>query len=106
MVELKISEILNAISQPNRLRILKALREEKILCGCEMISKLGMEQSNLSRHLNTLVKAGVLRAWKKGVKMNYEIADERICNLIDLAENIVMDNLYTSNIKKFFSQKI
>lgn len=87
--ENRISEILTAISQPNRIKILKALKEEKVLCGCELLPKLGLEQSNLSRHLSTLVKAGVLIAWKDGVRMNYKVADERIFTLIDLAEHIV-----------------
>lgn len=88
-MENKISEILTAISHPNRIRILKALKEENVLCGCEMLPKLGLEQSNLSRHLSTLVKAGVLIAWKDGVRMNYKIADERIFDILNLAEQII-----------------
>jgi DNA-binding transcriptional ArsR family regulator len=92
-MENKISEILNAISHPNRIRILKELQKEGMLCGCEMLPRLGLEQSNLSRHLSTLVKAGVLISWKDGVRMNYKIADERIFDLIDLAENISTERL-------------
>lgn len=85
--ENKISEILTAISHPNRIRILNALKEN-ILCGCEILPMLGLEQSNLSRHLSTLVKAGILTAWKDGVRMNYKIADERVYDLINIAEQI------------------
>lgn len=88
--ENRIAEILTAISHPNRIRILNAIKQENILCGCEMLSMLGLEQSNLSRHLSTLVKAGILVAWKDGVRMNYKIADERIFDLINLAEKIVL----------------
>ncbi len=86
--ENRIAEILSAISHPNRIRILNALKQENILCGCEILPLLGLEQSNLSRHLSTLVKAGVLVSWKDGVRMNYKIADERIYNLITIAEQI------------------
>lgn len=89
--ENKISEILSAISHPNRIKILKVLRQEKILCGCEILPAIGLEQSNLSRHLSTLVRAGVLVAWKDGVRMNYKVADERIYNLLDLAEQIALE---------------
>jgi len=59
----RMSEILSAISQPNRIKILNALKKDTMLCGCELLPKLGLEQSNLSRHLTTLVKAGVLISW-------------------------------------------
>lgn len=96
-MENKMSEILSAISHPNRIRILKALKQEGVLCGCEILSMLGLEQSNLSRHLSTLVKAGVLIAWKEGVRMNYKIADERIFDLINLAEKISNERLNVRN---------
>ena len=70
------------------IRILYAIKQENMLCGCEMLPMLGLEQSNLSRHLSTLVKAGLLVAWKDGVRMNYQIRDKRIFDLIDLAEKI------------------
>ena len=88
--ENKVAEILSAISHPNRIRILNVIKQENTLCGCEILPMLGLEQSNLSRHLSTLVKAGVLFAWKDGVRMNYKIADERIFDLINLAEKIVL----------------
>ena len=87
--ENRIAEILSAISHPNRIRILNAIKQENMLCGCEILPMLGLEQSNLSRHLSTLVKAGVLVSWKDGVRMNYKIADDRIYNLINIAEQVV-----------------
>lgn len=91
-----MSEILSAISHPNRIRILNALRKENVLCGCEILPRLGLEQSNLSRHLSTLVKAGVLIAWKDGVRMNYKVADERIFDIISMAEKISVER---SNVR-------
>lgn len=88
--ENRIAEILTAISHPNRIKILNAIKQGNILCGCEMLPMLGLEQSNLSRHLSTLVKAGILDAWKDGVRMNYKIADERIFDLLNLAEKIAL----------------
>lgn len=96
LMESKMSEILSAISHPNRIRILNALRKENVLCGCEILPRLGLEQSNLSRHLSTLVKAGVLIAWKDGVRMNYKVADERIFDIISMAEKISVER---SNVR-------
>jgi len=83
-----MSEILTAISHPNRIKILNALKKENVLCGCEILPRVGLEQSNLSRHLSTLVKAGVIISWKDGVRMNYKVADKRIYDIINLAEKI------------------
>lgn len=92
-----IERLLTAISHPNRIKILRLLREEKTLCGCEILSVLDIEQSNLSRHLSTLVQAGVIYAWKEGTRMNYKISDERIFDILDIAEQIVDSKL--SNLR-------
>jgi DNA-binding transcriptional ArsR family regulator len=84
------SEILSAICHPNRIRILKALKGQS-LCNCEMMPMLELEQSNLSRHLNSLVKSGILIHWKDGLRVNYRVADERIYNLLDLTEQIAFE---------------
>lgn len=85
------SNILSAICHPNKIRILKALKQES-LCNCELIPLLGLEQSNLSRHLKSMEKSGILVSWKEGLRVNYRVADERIYDLLDLAEKIASNN--------------
>ena len=86
------SDILSAISHSNRIRILKSLKQQT-LCNCEMMPLLGLEQSNLSRHLKGLEKSGILISWKDGLRVNYKIADERIMDILDIAEKIALKNL-------------
>lgn len=86
------SEILTAICHPNRLRIIKALKEQS-LCNCEMMPMLNLEQSNLSRHLNLLVKSGVLISWKDGLRINYKVSDESIFDILSITEKIAMKNI-------------
>ena len=81
------AEILLAIAHPNRIRILKQLQNE-IKCNCELAPALGLEQSNLSRHLKILTQAGILISWKDGLRVNFKIADKRIFDLLELAECI------------------
>lgn len=88
-----VSEMLMAIAHPNRLRIINTIKENKTQCACELLPKLGLEQSNLSRHLTTLVNAGVLVAWKDGTRMNYKIADEKIYKIVDFASQIIKERL-------------
>lgn len=93
MKDYYVEKILTAISHPNRIKILKLLRKKKVLCGCEILSEIGLEQSNLSRHLSVLVQAGVLISWKEGLKMNYKVSDERIFKILDMAEQLVEEKI-------------
>jgi DNA-binding transcriptional ArsR family regulator len=81
--ELK-SEILEALGHPNRIRILESLRQGP-RCNCELAPDIGLEQSNLSRHLKILVQAGLLFSWKDGLRVNFKVADERIFKILDIA---------------------
>ena len=76
------SDILSALAHPNRLRILDSLRKGT-KCNCELMPELGLEQSNLSRHLKVLIDAGIINSWKDGVRVNYGVADKKIIKLID-----------------------
>ena len=77
------SEILEALAHPNRLRIVEFLRQGP-RCNCEIAPELGMEQSNLSRHLRILVQAGILYSWKEGLRVNFKVADGRTFRLLDI----------------------
>jgi len=80
--ELK-SEILEALAHPNRIRILESLRQGP-RCNCEIAPDLGIEQSNLSRHLKILVQAGILFSWKDGLRVNFKVVDARTFKLLDI----------------------
>jgi ArsR family transcriptional regulator len=81
------AEILLAIAHPNRIRILEQLQKE-VKCNCELAPALGLEQSNLSRHLKILTQAGILISWKDGLRVNFKIADKRIFDLLELVEGV------------------
>ena len=84
------AEILSALAHPNRIKILEFLRGgEK--CACEIIPALGMEQSNLSRHMKVLVQSGVLNNWKDAQRVMYEVTDERIFEILDVIKDILRE---------------
>jgi DNA-binding transcriptional ArsR family regulator len=85
------ADLLAAIAHPNRIRILKHLRDG-VKCNCELAPALELEQSNLSRHLKLLTQAGVLISWKEGLRVNFKIADQRIFKLLDLAASIAANS--------------
>ena len=65
-----VSEVLKALADPNRLRILNLLHE-KTLCVCDLEAILRLNQSNLSRHLAKLRHPGIVNAQKKALFTYY-----------------------------------
>jgi len=65
-----LAETLKALADPNRLRVLHLLGN-RTLCVCDLEEVLGLNQSNLSRHLAKLKQAGLVTASKRGLFMHY-----------------------------------
>lgn len=71
------AELFRVMSAPMRLKIISCLCDgEKNVSY--LLSKIGTTQPNMSQHLNTLYKNGVLGKRRDGVQIYYRIADERI----------------------------
>lgn len=68
-------DILKALADENRLRILNLLRNGE-LCVCDIETVLGIKQSNTSRHLNRLKIAGIIASRKKSQWVYYRLKDE------------------------------
>jgi len=81
------SDVLVALAHPNRIRILEYLRGGE-RCNCELAPALGLEQSNLSRHLKVLVQSGILISSKEGPRVNFKVADQRVYRILDLAKTV------------------
>lgn len=81
------AEILKAIAQPTRLRIIELLRDGEH-CVCEIYPAIGHEQSNTSRHLQMMLKSGILSQRKEGLKIFYSLRHPEILRMVDLAEEI------------------
>jgi ArsR family transcriptional regulator len=73
----KQSEVIKAISDPTRLKILYLL-EYGELCACEIITALEKPQPTISHHLNVLKTAGFLKWRKEGVWIHYSLSDSKI----------------------------
>jgi DNA-binding transcriptional ArsR family regulator len=82
------AEILKAIAQPTRLRIIELLRDGEH-CVCEIFPAIGHEQSNTSRHLQMMLKSGILTQRKDGLKIYYALRHPEILQIVELAEMVV-----------------
>jgi DNA-binding transcriptional ArsR family regulator len=82
------ADILKALAQPTRLKIIDFLRDGE-RCVCEIFPAIGEEQSNTSRHLNMMLASGILSRRKEGLKIFYAIKHQEVLTIVDLAEQIM-----------------
>jgi ArsR family transcriptional regulator len=81
VLELK-AEILKALAQPTRLKILELLRNgEK--CICEIVPALNGEQSNISRHISLMQKSHLVTTRKDGVRVMVNVRDPKVFEILD-----------------------
>jgi ArsR family transcriptional regulator len=86
------ADILKAVSQPTRLKIIEFLRDGE-RCVCEIFPAIGEEQSNTSRHLSLMLASGVLSRRKDGIKIYYAIKHPQILAIVDLANEIMTNEI-------------
>lgn len=88
------TKIFKALSDPNRLRIIKML-QTKSLCVCEITDVLGLATSTVSKHLSVLRDAGFITEEKEGKWVNYMINprpdDPRIPAILSSLDFWMMD---------------
>lgn len=67
--------ITKALSDPNRVRVLLALRRGE-LCVCQITELFGLAPSTVSKHLSLLNHAGLVRSRKTERWVYYRLADK------------------------------
>jgi ArsR family transcriptional regulator len=91
VLELK-AEILKALAQPTRLKILELLRNgEK--CICEIVPALNGEQSNISRHISLMQKSNLVTTRKDGVRVMVKVKDTRVFGVLDSISIILRNQM-------------
>lgn len=72
-----LSATLKLVAEPNRLRILRILRDEDAHCVCEFAEHMPtVSQSLLSHHLADLRGAGLITGDKQGLRVYYQLTRE------------------------------
>ena len=80
--------ILKALADETRLRIISQLLKSE-MCVCEIEQCLGLTQSNASRHLTVLKKAGILYSYKNAQWTYFKISNEFINDNKELYDYLV-----------------
>lgn len=98
MDELTIAraEILKAIAQPTRMKIIEFLRNGE-RCVCEIFPAIAEEQSNTSRHLNMMQNCGILSRRKDGIKIFYALKHPEVLQIMELASSILKKEISGRN---------
>jgi len=86
------AEILKALAQPTRLKILEYLREGE-RCICEIVPAVGGEQSNISRHISVMQKSHLITTRKDGVKVMVKVRDPQIFDILDRVSVILRSQM-------------
>jgi DNA-binding transcriptional ArsR family regulator len=91
VIELQ-AEILKAMAQPTRLKILECLRKgEK--CICEIVPAIDGEQSNISRHISLMQRCRLVTTRKDGVRVIVKVRDPKIFDVLDRVSQILQGQI-------------
>jgi len=78
-----VAERFKGLSEPARLRILNALREQEMTVS-DLMESTGLGQANTSKHLQVLHTLGFVERRKEGLYVYYSISDDDVFQLCDL----------------------
>lgn len=81
----QVAQYFQALAEPTRLKILNVLRSgEKNVGEIQEACGNATTTANISRHLATLAKHGLVARQSRGTSVYYRIADEGIYQLCDI----------------------
>lgn len=79
------TRIFKALADPNRLKILKLLKEGE-LCACELTIALSNSQSTVSHHLSALKNAGLIKERKEGKWSYFRLSEGAVIEILNQAK--------------------
>lgn len=88
-------KVMKALSDPNRVKIIKMLQQRGNLCVCEMRAMLKLAQPTVSKHLKILEEAGLIIFEKEKLWVNYRLhptgGSPYSAAMLDLLQNWLND---------------
>lgn len=89
------ADICKTLADPNRLMLLHELRDGEKSVG-QLVSALGLPQSNVSRHLAVLREGGIVLTRRDGTTIYYRLASPKIGEACDLVRDVLESHLAES----------
>lgn len=84
VIEQDIATLFKALSNPTRIKILFALKQQPLTVS-EITQTLDISQSAISHQLKELKMARLVSNHKNGRKMIYQLADNHVHQIFDIA---------------------
>jgi len=78
-----VAQRFKALAEPARLHIMTALRTREMTVT-ELVSKTGLGQANVSKHLQILYNLGFVTRRKTGLFVHYSLADRCVFQLCEI----------------------
>ncbi len=96
--------VLKAVSDKNRMRILKML-EKKKMCVCELSAVLNIKQPSVSKHLTILKNAGLILDERNGQWIDYALCTEKFNRYAPVMQDMIKTWLNNDAVVKADLQK-
>lgn len=87
------ANIMKSLANKYRLKIVDTLGENLKMCVSDLEKELDLNQSSVSKHLNILKNAGVVKAEKEGLKVYYSLRTPCVINYFMCIDNVIKSDL-------------
>ncbi|MBC8519038.1 MAG: winged helix-turn-helix transcriptional regulator [Gammaproteobacteria bacterium] len=87
----RVSDVLKAMSHPTRLKILCYLGDQAKTVS-DVLASVGTTQSNISQHIETLRKAGVIQSRRVHNKVYCSVDPVEVLPLLSQVKKVFCDN--------------
>mgnify|MGYP000008086940 CR=1 FL=1 len=86
-------KIMKSLANKYRLKIVESLGKKTKMCVSDLEAELELSQSSVSKHLNILKDAGVVKSQKEGLKVYYSLRTPCIINFFACVDNVIKDEI-------------
>jgi ArsR family transcriptional regulator len=87
-----VAERFRLLGDPLRLRLLQTL-ERGEMSVADLVAATGANQANVSKHLQLLLRGGVVERRREGLFVYYRVRDARVFQLCDVVCGSLADHL-------------
>ena len=87
-----VAERFRVLGDPLRLRLLQTMSAGELSVN-ELVANTTTSQANVSKHLGMMLRAGLIRRRKEGLKVYYSPADPSVFKICDLVCGSLQDRL-------------
>jgi ArsR family transcriptional regulator len=87
-----VAERFRLLGDPVRLRLLQTL-EGREMAVADIVAATGASQANVSKHLQLMLRGGVVQRRREGLFVYYSVNDPRVFQLCDVVCGSLADHL-------------